>query len=291
MLSTLKRWVQSTIGVSSKEANAFIILLPALFLAIFSQPIYRWLWVGNQPLSFQETFLLDSLVAEKTLEKVIQKDSILLQTFNPNLASVDELIAVGIPKVVSRRIDQYRVKGGKFRVKADLSKMYGLDSMLYVSLVPYIALPEKIDNSDRLPVTKTPTRAVEYDLNNADTSDFKSVKGIGPVLASRILKYRESLGGFVQASQLKEVYGLDSVLILEFNKFYVADGFVSSKLKLNSLTESDLDKHPYLSLKQAKAIVTYRMQHGAYRSIDDLRKVKLLNEQTIQKIAPYLSFE
>jgi competence protein ComEA len=141
MLTTLKRWVQSTIGASSKEANAFIILLPALFLVIFSQPLYRWLVVGNLPLSVQETLLLDSLVAQKNLENAPRKDSILLRAFNPNLASVDELISVGIPKIVAKRIDQYRVKGGKFRVKIDLAKMYGLDSMLYLTLVPYINLP------------------------------------------------------------------------------------------------------------------------------------------------------
>jgi competence protein ComEA len=128
-------------------------------------------------------------------------------------------------------------------------------------------------------------------LNKADTADFKSVKGIGPVLAARILKHRQSLGGFVHTSQLKEVFGLDSVVIRELNRYYVADGFVSSKLDVNKFTESELDKHPYLSLKQAKAIVTYRLQHGSYRSIDDLRKVKLLSESTIQKIAPYLSFQ
>ena len=291
MLTTLKRWVESTIGVSSKEANAFIILLPVMFLMIFSQPLYRWLWVGNKPLSVQETFLLDSLVAQKSVEKAPKKDTFLLHTFNPNLVSVDELISVGIPKVVAKRIDQYRLKGGKFRVKADLAKMYGLDSMLYLSLVPYIDLPEKIEKPTSTDIAKSPVRVIEYDLNKADTADFKSIKGIGPVLAARILKHRESLGGFVDKSQLKEIFGLDSLVIKELLVFQIAPDFVPTQIKINHANERELEKHPYLTMKQAKAIVTYKMQHGKFSSADDLRKIKLLDEKVIRKIQPYISFE
>ena len=291
MLARLKRWVQSTIGASSKEANAFIILLPALFLIIFSQPLYRWIWIGNEPLTVQETFLVDSLVEQKKLESKPVRDSILLRTFNPNSASIDELVATGIPKAVANRIDQYRAKGGKFRIKSDLAKIYGLDSLLYLSLKPYIDLPEKIDFSKNVTSSETRARIIEYDLNIADTADFKSVRGIGPVLATRIIKYRERLGGFVNADQLKEVFGLDSLVILELKKFYVGMDFIPAKLKINQLDELDLDRHPYLSLKQAKAILTFKAQHGKFQSGDDLKKVKLLDDKTIQKLLPYISFE
>jgi competence protein ComEA len=291
MLTTLKRWVQSTIGVSSKEANAFLILLPAMFLVIFSQPLYRWLGVGKQPLSVKETFLLDSLVARKEFEKSLKTDSILLFPFDPNTATVSELTSLGISKFVASRIDQYRIKGGKFKVKSDLAKMYGLDSSVYRTLVPYIDLPEKLITEPKTDFAKTPNRIVEYDLNKADTADLKSVNGIGPVLAGRIIKYRQSLGGFVHESQLKEVFGLDSLLIKELAVFYIAPEFTPEKLKINQMTEGELDKHPYVSRKQAKAIVTYRIQHTRVASIDDLRQIKLLNDELIRKITPYISFE
>lgn len=291
MLTTLKRWVQSTIGVSSKEANAFLILLPTLFLVIFSQPLYRWLGVGNQPLSVRETFLLDSLVAKKESEKSIKTDSILLFPFDPNTATVAELTALGVSKFVANRIEQYRTKGGKFRVKSDLAKMYGLDSSVYRTLVPYIDLPEKLITETKADFPITSKRIVEYDLNKADTVDLKSVKGIGPVLAGRIIKYRQSLGGFVDEDQLKEVFGLDSVVIKELTAFHITQEFIPEKIKINQTSEEELDKHPYVSLKQAKAIVTYRMQHGKFTSITDLSQVKLLNDDLIRKIAPYISYE
>ena len=291
MLTTLKRWIQSTIGVSSKEANAFIILLPGLFLVIFSQPFYRWLWVGNEPLTIQESVLMDSLIAKNNHDKILRKDSIQFHTFNPNLASVEELISVGITKAVAKRIEQYRVKGGKFRVKTDLKKMYGMDSLLFLTLAPYVDLPEKLVNSTRASDLKVPSRIIEFDLNKADTADFKSIKGIGPVLANRILNYRKSLGGFVSRTQLNEVYGLDSLVLSELQAFQVASDFVPIQLKVNELNEQELEKHPYLSLKQAKAILTYKVQHGKFSTIDDLKNVRLLDARLIQKIEPYISFE
>lgn len=234
---------------------------------------------------------MDSLIAKNNHDKILRKDSIQFHTFNPNLASVEELISVGITKAVAKRIEQYRVKGGKFRVKTDLKKMYGMDSLLFLTLAPYVDLPEKLVNSTRASDLKVPSRIIEFDLNKADTADFKSIKGIGPVLANRILNYRKSLGGFVSRTQLNEVYGLDSLVLSELQAFQVASDFVPIQLKVNELNEQELEKHPYLSLKQAKAILTYKVQHGKFSTIDDLKNVRLLDARLIQKIEPYISFE
>jgi DNA uptake protein ComE-like DNA-binding protein len=37
------------------------------------------------------------------------------------------------------------------------------------------------------------------------------------------------------------------------------------------------------------AIIQYRAQHGLYKSVDDLRKIAILNEEIIRKIEPYFS--
>lgn len=46
------------------------------------------------------------------------------------------------------------------------------------------------------------------DVNKADSAGFEKLYGIGPKLASRIVKYREWLGGFTHVEQVKEVYGI-----------------------------------------------------------------------------------
>ena len=46
------------------------------------------------------------------------------------------------------------------------------------------------------------------EINNADTTELKKLRGIGSVLSKRIVKYRKMLGGFKDVEQLKKVYGL-----------------------------------------------------------------------------------
>jgi len=287
----LKRWIQSTVGLTGREANAFMILLPTLFLIVFSEPLYRWLKQDNAPISIKETVYLDSLV--NTMEKPVSKTNDVepsLFNFDPNKAIQENLRTLGISASVSKRIIQYRAKGGIFRIKADLAKMYGLDSALYRKLIPYIDLPSQITLGNDI-TDKKETIVINYDLNLADSMDLQSVKGIGRVLAKRILKYRENLGGFVEQNQLSEVYGLDSLVLQEFERFYVETTFEPQKVKVNRATEKELDQHPYLSIRDAKAIITYRTQHGNYGSIDDLMKIKTLKESVVKKVAPYLSFE
>jgi competence protein ComEA len=298
MFLKLKRFVQSTIGLSGSEANAFMLLIPLLFIVIFSEPFYRWSVGDSTPLSFRETVFLDSLTTTVGLADANENaDSIsradpppFLTAFDPNKASLDELKSLGIPEKISGRIVQYRSKGGSFRIKSDLAKMYGMDSVLYRKLYSFISLPDKLEKREFMSKGK-PLIVVQYDLNLADTSALQGVKGIGRVLAKRIVKYRDGLGGFVRLSQLREVFGLDSLVINEFNKFYVSDSFVPRKIEINKATEKELDAHPYISSRDAKSIITYRIQHGNYLSSDELLKIKTLTESTVTKIDPYLSFE
>jgi len=90
--------------------------------------------------------------------------------------------------------------------------------------------------------------------------------------------------------QLKEVYGLDTMVIHEvYRKSFIEKDFKPKLIDINKATEKELSDHPYIKYKLAKAITAYRFQHGEYHTVDDLKKIVLLNEITFQKIKPYLS--
>ena len=63
-----------------------------------------------------------------------------------------------------------------------------------------------------------------------------------------------------------------------------------AKIYINRMTIDELGRHPYLTFKAARAIVAYREQHGRYTSADDLRKVKLVTADMLQKLKPYLVY-
>jgi len=129
------------------------------------------------------------------------------------------------------------------------------------------------------------------ELNTADSATLTRIHGIGPSFARRILAYRKKLGGFINKDQLKEVYGLDSEKYDEINNEVRVDASRVKKLAINTIDFETLRHFPYLSYKQANAVIQYRVQHGNYRSLNDMRDILLLNDEILSKIAPYITFK
>jgi DNA uptake protein ComE-like DNA-binding protein len=214
--------------------------------------------------------------------------------FDPNHSSISDLRRLGFSEISSRRIVAYRAKGGVFSVKSDLLRIYDLDSALYKRLYGYINLPSgpprrernftpSTRRSERPGVTKT------FDINTADTLHLKTVYGIGPVLATRIIKFRDALGGFVRREQLYEVYGLDSTVVQRLLKsVFITPDFIPEKVNINTADEQKLSGHPYIRRKFAGAMISYRFQHGDFMDITDIKKLSIMRPEEIERLLPYL---
>jgi competence protein ComEA len=296
-MQRLNKLIMNWLGFSRTEANGFIVLLPLMLLIIFSEPLSRW-WLSTRPNDFtSDKKFLDSLVAVHKEEMVKTKDSLRSAkfhtdffAFDPNEVSEGDLRKLGFSKNLAKRIVSYRQKGGVFRVKRDLMKMYSMDSTLYHQLYGYIMLPEVFENKRKPDEPVYSKREnVAFDLNKADTVQLKSVYGIGTVLALRIVKFRDGLGGFINPSQLAEVYGLDSTTVNKLSKASFIDGdFQPRKLNVNTIDEKTLVTHPYIKKSLARAILAYRFQHGTFTTVEDLRKIALIPPREAERIIPYL---
>jgi len=291
-MNRVRAWIRSFFGFSRSETNGFLILLPLMAMLVFSAPVYRW-WLGSRPVQVPaNTKLLDSLVATWKWDR--PADSVSNQSlfaFDPNTASFDELKKLGFSERLSHRILNYRTKGGKFKVKHDLRKLYGMDSLLMASLYPFIDLPEKINPAitTRFPVVKA-IPSTRFDLNLADTSQLVRLYGIGPKLSLRILAYRDRLGGFISQDQLTEVYGLDSVVINQLKRrTFIREDFKPRQINVNGADENELRSLPYIKIRLAKSIAAYRFQHGDFASVEELKQIALVDESLFQKIKPYLT--
>lgn len=218
-----------------------------------------------------------------------------LFNFDPNHTTLAGWQHLGLSVRQAAVILRYVAKGGKFRQKEDLQKMYPINAALYTKLIPYIQIAP-LDSGDisrkfkRYPMT-LPRKLVIVSLNTADTLALDEVKGIGPAFARRIVKYRERLGGFYKKEQLLEVFGLDSVKYHEIKDQVNIDGYPVRKIIINKVEFADLQHNPYLNFKQVNAIIQFRKQHGNYGNIADLKKVAILPVETIEKLAPYISFD
>jgi len=296
----IRVWIRSFFGFSRSETNGFLILLPLMAALVFSAPVYRW-WLGSLPVNVPEnTKILDSLVAYWKWNKAADSVKSLF-TFDPNTASLEDLKNLGFTDRLSLRIINYRAKGGKFKIKRDLRKLYGMDSILMARLYSYIDLPEKINSTGnrhyptyaKAPADRpvvSPVRLARFDLNLADTAQLIQLYGIGSKLSRRILTYRDRLGGFISQDQLTEVYGLDSAVINQLKKrTFIREDFRPRQINVNAADEKELRSLPYIKLHLARSIATYRFQHGDFASIEELRQIALMDASLFQKIKPYLT--
>lgn len=297
MLNRLRMLVRTFFGFSRIETNGFLLLVPLTLLILFSEPLYHRL-TRSDTNYFANAVKTDSLMALLHLVDTVQAakarkaiDTIAFHFFNPNTAKTDELLALGMVRQLAQRIDRYREKGGKFRKKEDMLKIFGMDTAWYRKAKEWMLFSRQTAKPESFGRKSEQTKSLE-DINLADSIALVAVYGIGPVLARRIVQFRNRLGGFITMDQLREVYGLDSSVVKTLKRWFeVREGFQPRKITINEATLEELAVHPYMTRRQAQAIIAYRLQHGALDSLPQLLHVKLLDASWVDKIKEYLSLD
>ena len=131
----------------------------------------------------------------------------------------------------------------------------------------------------------------DIEINSADSATFSRLPRIRPFIAGRIIKFRKLLGGFYTKEQLKEVYGLDEDVYSGFEYCLKVNPALIHKIRINSCSLDELKHHPYIKYKLAKEILKYRDKDAQFASPESFKRFLDLDDETISKISPYISFE
>jgi DNA uptake protein ComE-like DNA-binding protein len=288
----MKQQVKNYLSITKKEWNGLVVLMMLILLTIITPEIYKRL---KKDESFDFTAIEKAAAQLKKLPQNngnYQDDQfenigshMPLFVFDPNNLPVDKWKQLGLSDHQINMIKHYEAKGGHFCTKEDLKKIYAITLQDYNRLAPYINIE---GNSDSGFANKS---NVVIELNTADSAKLTEVRGIGPVFAMRIIRYRDKLGGFYKKEQLKEVFGVDEEKYIQIREQLRVDARKLNKLNINAASFDDLRRFPYLSYKQMNAVIQYRKEHGDYESLDDMRNVAILDDGILRKIEPYLIFK
>jgi competence protein ComEA len=317
-MKKLRYWIRRNFGFSQGEVNGFLVLIGAMVLLTAAPWLFK-LATAPPPGTFSnggDQQLLDSLVAqleakqpERTGRRDVYQVPTALRPFNPNHLSEAQWQELGLPKFMAQRILNYRKKVGDFTHKAQLGTIYDFPDSVFQQLYPYIQLPEtkpsrynrnqgiaansgSASNPNWVNNPRTRERFIlaPFNINTADTTALKQIRGIGSKLSARIVKYRDGLGGFHSMAQVQEVYGLPPAIVDSLQKYtFVPRSNTINQVSLNTASADELKAHPYISSNIARAIVAYREQHGAYRQVEEVRQIKIVTAELYEKMSPYLA--
>lgn len=202
--------------------------------------------------------------------------------FNPNEIGIDEWVNLGFSQKQSNAIINYREKFGPFIVKEDLKKVFVISEEKYLELEPFILLEKKtqnvVDNSKKI------------SLNLATPAELESLPGIGVKYAERIVKFRNSLGGFYSFDQLHEVYNMTKEIYMVLEENCEIDLNSIKKINLNTVSKTDMDKHPYIKFEMSAMILKER-QKSKLIDLDFLIQNNIATSEEIEKLKPYITFE
>jgi DNA uptake protein ComE-like DNA-binding protein len=236
---------------------------------------------GLRPADFQRLKPFIRIPFQASPVDSIERDIISLDI---NKADFETLRKAGLSDQEVKSFLAYRKSGVTFYGLEDLLKIRSVAAERWKSIEHLLDWPTR-------PKPLLPTTIVQHtiDINSADTTQLISVNGIGSVLATRIIKYRNQLGGFYHPHQMKEVYGLkDSVYQRLADRVIIKPTW--SKILINTVDFKKL-YHPYLSRKESMIIQNYIDQHRPIRSLDDLRPILAIDTGKWAKLAPYLAFD
>ncbi len=313
---SIQRRTKEYFTFSKKDKRAVLILSVLIVLLAISPQVYL-LFVSEEKLDdkkfetdvkkfyasqpaekpsdkFDENeFVQNDFAADSKKESYTGKTIATLFNFDPNTCDENDFAKLGLDSRTIKSIVNYRNKGGRFKSAQDFKKIYTLSDEEFNLLKNFIVIENSfppISNENHK--TFSAYKQNILDINTADSIAWVMLPGIGPYLTSKILKYKNALGGFSSVNQIAEVYGMKPETYAVIKEKIVCDVTVPNairKINLNTAGKDELNFHPYINSKQAMVLVNYREQHGAFKNVDEIKNTDSFSESEFEKIKPYLT--
>jgi len=219
--------------------------------------------------------------------------------FNPNFITDHKGYKLGMSVPEIDRLLAFRKENKYVNSPKEFQAVTKVSDSLLNAISPYFKFPDWVNKKKEFKNYKNyPNTAfakkekiVIIDINKATQEELIKIYGIGEAISLRILKFKESLGGFVSMEQMKDVWGLSPEVIENLNLHFKVLALPNvKKIDINNASIKELSQFPYFNYQLAKQIVTFRSMNGDIKNIDDLTKIKGLSIDKANIIVLYLDF-
>lgn len=213
--------------------------------------------------------------------------------FNPNFITDYQAYLFSIDIETLEILRAYKNKDKWINSVADFQKVTQWNDARVKEIEAYLKFPDWVKNTEAsintLAQEKPKDNRIQRDLNKASKEDLTAVPGVGEVLSTRIIDWRERLNGFSDTLQLNHVYGLNDWTKANLAKyFYVTPSVIVPKLDINAASASDLATIPGVNFDFARKIWEFQHLREGVNDLEELIKIEGMTRGKLELIALYL---
>src|SRR5690606_2240727 len=288
----MKSWRSHFVFNRSERNGIFFLVL----LIIILQGIYFYVDFSSElelsPESQEEVVKFQAQI--DSLKRVAAvEDTFSTYPFNPNFISDFKGYTLGMSIEEIDRLHAFRASDQWVNSADEFQQVTGIPDSLLRKLEPFFKFPVFAASENKAAREKYQKRSFPVqDLNEATPEALIEVNGVGEVLSQRIVRYRESIGGFRDEVQLNDVYGLSPEVVERIKeRFRILKPHGGEKQDLNEISVLSLSEIPGFSYELARELVEYREQRKRIDSFEELGKIKGFPVEKLDRIQLYLTID
>ena len=291
------RGIKSYFAFSAEQRTGIVILFTII---IILQSVYFFVdFNTTQPVSPNKQKWLAMQSKIDSLKELNPKYIVKIYPFNPNFITDYKGYKLGMSVLEIDRLLDYRKENKYVNSAKEFQAVTQVSDSLLNAIAPYFKFPDWVKNKmNNKGYVKYENKAFAkkekvalIDINLATQEDLIKIYGIGEVISLRILKLKESLGGFVSMEQMNDVWGLSPEVVENLNSHFKVYALpLLHKIDINNASLKEISQFSYFRYALAKEIVTYRSMNGDIKNVEDLTKIKGFPVEKANIIALYLDF-
>ena len=263
---------------SDREIRAIAVFLPLAGLLITALVLVR-------PSADPEA----ARRAEAAME--IRRDSTAMRPFDPNTATLDDLLGLGLSKHEAVSLLKYRAAGKVFRIPEDLALCYGISDSLYRRLEPWVRIgrkyaiaPEEYRTGRILPEPLPPQ---PFRIDTVSVRYLRAIGALSKRQAEAFVRWRD-LSGIYDMEELRDCYVVSDSVAAALEPYVI---FPERKprpteqpVELNTADSATLRSVNGIGPRTVVSILNYRERLGGFLRAEQLAEVPGVTERNYEKI-------